>query len=81
VIAKFLYQKRGPGSSEPAIWTDHKRIENIVKMLKAVQKTVRMGEIPEENLSLEVVRGVAVNMEPEEPDTMTISFIMDRKAG
>ena len=86
VLAKFLHEKKGR-LGQIAKWSDIERIENIMKIIKAIHLTVEKGGVKEENLSPEAVK------EPAETEksgsvveaegglnSMTISFIMSRKA-
>lgn len=87
VLAKFLHEKKGLPFPEGGIgkWTDSERIENILKILKAIHMTVERGGVKEENLSPEVVKGAeggspyGVETSEESLNSMTISFIMERK--
>jgi len=87
VLAKFLHEKKGWAVPEGGMgkWTDSERIENILKIIKAIHLTVERGGVKEENLSPEVVKeaspkdnNIDVN-EDEGLNSMTISFIMGRK--
>lgn len=69
-------------------WTDSERIENILRIIKAIHMTVEKTGVQEENLSPEVVKasegGYAGNEregqdEGENLNSMTISFIMGRR--
>ena len=68
-------------------WTDSERIENILRIIKAIHMTVEKTGVKEENLSPEVVKasegGYAVGGEAKDEgenlNSMTISFIMARR--
>jgi hypothetical protein len=93
VLAKFLHEKKGVQFPEGGMqkWTDSERITNILKIIKAISLTVERGGVKEENLSPETVKqetngngeernGLEVDAEDEEGlNSMTISFIMERK--
>jgi hypothetical protein len=85
VLAKFLHEKKGLPVFEGGMtkWTDSERIENVLKIIKAIHLTVERVGVKEENLSPEAVkyaneRNIAVNDE-EGLNSMTIGFIMGRK--
>jgi hypothetical protein len=87
VLAKFLHQKKGLSMVEGGMGNlkDSERIVSILKILKAIHKTVESGGIKEENLSPEAVRDAAsprnVGVSDDEGlNSMTISYIMSRKA-
>lgn len=84
VLAKFLHEKKELTFFEGGIakWTESERIQNILKIIKAIHLTVERGGVKEENLCSETVkdvgeRNVAVN-EEEGLNSMTIGFIMGR---
>jgi hypothetical protein len=86
VLAKFLHEKKGLPFFEGGMtkWTDSERIENILKIIKAIHLTVERGGVKEEDLSTETVKdtgasNVSVNEDEEGLNSMTISFIMARK--
>lgn len=66
-------------------WTDSERIENILRIIKAIHMTVEKTGVQEENLSPEVVKANEAGNEREGQDegenlnSMTISFIMGRR--
>jgi hypothetical protein len=86
VLAKFLHEKKGR-LGQIAKWSDVERIENIMKIIKAIHLTVEKGGVMEENLSPDAVKesteteksGKVVETEGG-LNSMTISFIMSRKA-
>lgn len=84
VLAKFLHEKKGR-LVQIAKWSDTERIENIMKIIKAIHLTVEKGGVKEENLSPEAVKepteksGMVVDTEGA-LNSMTLSFIMGRKA-
>jgi hypothetical protein len=86
VLAQFLHQKKGMAVVEGGLGNlkDSERIVSILRILKAIHKTVECGGVKEENLSPEVVkeaaspRPVSVS-EDEGLNAMTISYIMGRK--
>jgi hypothetical protein len=53
VLATFLHEKKGLPFFEGRVakWTDSERIENILKIIKAIHLTVERGGIKEDNLS------------------------------
>jgi hypothetical protein len=94
VLAKFLHEKNFrmlPHVPEGGMnkWTDSERIENILRIIKAIHLTVEKTGVKEENLSPEVVKasegGCVGGDEREGQDdgenlnSMTISFIMGRR--
>src|SRR5271156_3683820 len=93
VLAKFLHEKKAPSIPEGGMnkWSDVERIENILRILKAIHLTVEKGGVKEENLSPEVVKPEVVKEGKDESpnpkvgseedglNSMTISFIMSRK--
>jgi hypothetical protein len=86
VLAKFLHEKKGR-LGQIAKWSDVERMENIMKIIKAIHLTVEKGGVKEENLSPDAVKesteteksGTVVETEGG-LNSMTISFIMSRKA-
>jgi hypothetical protein len=88
VLAKFLHEKNFrmlPHVPEGGMnkWTDSERIENILRIIKAIHMTVEKTGVKEENLSPEVVKASEEGYAPEEDgenlNSMTISFIMGRR--
>ena len=88
VLAKFLHEKKNLPFPEDGMgkWTDSERVENILKIIKAIQSTVEHGAI-KDDLSPEVMKedtdspsNVAIN-EDGGLDSMTINFIMEREHG
>jgi len=88
VLAKFLHEKKAlPFFPEGGIasWTDSERVQNILKIIKAIHLTVESGAVKEENLSPEIVKNPPASPPREKGDvenlnSMTISFIMERKS-
>jgi len=90
VLAKFLHEKKGlvtvPEGGMSA-WTDSERVENILRIIKAIHLTVVRGGVKEENLLPELVKGTTQEQgeqggkkkDEENLNSMTISFIMGRK--
>jgi hypothetical protein len=84
VLAKFLHEKKGlPNDPEGGMssWTDSERVENILRIIKAIHLTVEHGGVKEENLSPELVKTQEQEQGKKEENlnSMTISFIMARK--
>jgi hypothetical protein len=86
-LAKFLHEKKGLVlDGFIGKWNDSERVVNIMRIIKAVQMTLEHNTGMEEHLSTEIGRQVAspgnvrVSEEGEGLDSMSISFIMSRKA-
>ena len=89
VLAKLLHEKKGlpffPEGRGIASWSDSERVENILKIIKAIHLTVESGGVKEENLSPEIVKNPPASPpkvadDLENLNSMTISFIMGRKS-
>jgi hypothetical protein len=91
VLAKFLHEKKGVPFSDQNIakWSDSERIENILKIIKAIHLTVEKHGVKEENLTTDEVvaeeeesraaeQSVAVD-EDEGLNSVTIDFMMERR--
>lgn len=84
VLAKILHEKKGLPLFEGGVakWTDSERIENILKIIKAIHLTVERGGVREENLSPETIKDIGernIAADEEGLNSMTINFIMGRK--
>jgi hypothetical protein len=83
VLAKFLHEKKGR-LQQIAQWSDADRIENIMKVIKAILLTVEKDGLKEENLSPKAVKEPTEESEDvvetaNALNSVTLSLIMRRK--
>jgi hypothetical protein len=83
VLAKFLHEKKGQ-LGQIVKWGDSARIENMMKIIKAIHLTVEKGGVKEENLSPDAVKELTEKSGKVVVEgglnSMAVSFIMGRKA-